>query len=44
MAESSVTERETIAPTPGLEASYRSLEIAGGIFAILGILGIVFPT
>jgi len=43
MAESSVTERETIAPMPGLEASYRSLEVAGGIIAVLGILGIIFP-
>ena len=28
---------------PGLEASWRSLEIAGVIIALLGVLGILFP-
>ena len=50
MAESSTSGSETIgtgeggiAPMPGLEASWRSLEIAGGIIAVLGLLGILCP-
>lgn len=31
-----------MAPMPGLEASWRSLEMAGGVIALLGVLGILF--
>lgn len=43
MVESGTTGGGTIASNPGLETSWRSLEIAGVIIAVLGVLGIFFP-
>jgi len=43
VAESDATGSEPTVPMPGLEASWRALEIAGAVIALLGVLGILFP-
>lgn len=43
MTDGNTVEAGSIAMTPGLEASWRSLEVGGAIVALLGILAILFP-
>lgn len=43
MSDAESIESGTMETMPGLEASWRSLEVAGIVIALLGVLGILFP-